>query len=78
MINKGYKDLTIDTLDVWRANKGTNSMLEICDFMILKYSMRDKGSDYEDYLKIQAYAEIALNTLRKLQLEEESALNEIR
>lgn len=69
MIDKHYKELGIDTIQLWRANHTDSSMLDVCDFMISKYVMRNKGCDYEDYLKIQAYAEVALNILREQDLE---------
>lgn len=72
---KHYKELKIDTFELWRQNKTPQERLVAAEFNIHKYVMRKKGCDYEDFLKIKAYAEYALDAMRDMDKEAEEMAN---
>lgn len=64
-------NMPIDTIELWKANKSPIEILNACEFNITKYIMRQKGSDYDDYMKIKAYSDLALWCLSELDKEAE-------
>lgn len=50
-----YRHLKIDTVKWSKANHTAEQQKAICQFMINKYSMRDKNQDEDDIIKIRYY-----------------------
>ena len=54
-IDSQYRHLNIDTVAWSKANHSAEQQKAICQFMINKYSMREKGQDVDDCSKIDFY-----------------------
>ena len=57
MHNDHYKQLEIDTIALWKANKTLSQLIDACEFQIDKYNRRPKkGEELKDCDKIIFYA----------------------
>lgn len=57
VVGNQYKHLTIDTVEWSKANHTIEQQKAICQFMINKYSMRNKGQFKDDIVKIRFYTD---------------------
>lgn len=55
IVGDSYKHLKIDTVAWSKANHTTEQQKAICQFMINKYTMRNKGQDRDDIKKARFY-----------------------
>lgn len=55
IVGNQYKHLKIDTVAWSKANHTKEQQKAICQFMINKYTMRDKGQDKDDLTKVDFY-----------------------
>ena len=59
MHNDHYKQLEIDTIALWKANKTLSQLIDACEFQIDKYNRRPKkGEELKDCDKIVFYAKL--------------------
>lgn len=57
--NEHYKIQDIDTLDLFKANKSLQSLVDVCEFNIDKYNRRRKfGEELKDTDKIIFYTKL--------------------
>ena len=57
VVGTQYAHLKCDTVEWSKQNHTLEQQKAICQFMINKYSMRDKGQDAEDIVKIKFYVD---------------------
>ena len=59
MHNDHYKQLEIDTIVLWKANKTLKQLIDACEFQIDKYNRRPKKcEELKDCNKIVYYANL--------------------
>lgn len=59
MHNDHYKQLEIDTIALWKANKTLSQLIDACEFQIDKYNRRPKeGEETKDCDKIVYYSNL--------------------
>jgi len=57
IVGDSYKHLKCDTVEWSKQNHTPEQQKAICQFMINKYSMRNKDQDQDDIIKIKYYTE---------------------
>lgn len=65
MRNNHYKKLKLDPFKIMEENCSREEIMGAIKLNILKYTLREKGQDKEDFEKIIAYAEWGLKQLEK-------------
>ena len=55
IVGTQYQHLKIDTVAWSKANHTKEQQKAICQFMINKYTMREKGQDIDDLIKADFY-----------------------
>ncbi len=63
-VSKHYKKMKLDVFAIIKENQDFDAGLGFVKYNILKYAMRSKGQDLDDFEKIKVYADFGKELLR--------------